>query len=151
MKRSSARQLELDYSAQDPSPIFADGDTDRVPDVVESASSGTGFPEFENTRGAYAVASKIAGRINAASATPDEVDALLRERKALLDKKLDGAITRSEANRLQYVRWSLDRIEDARYGAGLDTLEDLVSRYERVLVDMDALKGRLDHLQKGRR
>lgn len=51
-----------------------------------------------------------------------EAIALLDERQALLDKKFDGTITKSELNRLEYVRWSLDRIEDARYGENLDAL-----------------------------
>ena len=49
----------------------------------------------------------------------------------LLDKKFDGHITRKELNRLEYVRWSLDRIEDAKHGETLDILEMAISRYEQ--------------------
>jgi len=47
--------------------------------------------------------------------TESEQQQLLDERQTLLDKKFDGSITRQEANRLEYVRWTLDRIELARY------------------------------------
>jgi len=41
----------------------------------------------------------------------------------VLDKKFAEIITRKEENRLEYVRWSLDRIEDAKYGQSLELLE----------------------------
>lgn len=64
---------------------------------------------------------------------------LLRERERLLMKKFEGTITRKESNRLEYVRWSLDRIDDARHGQGLEALESAVSRYEDVLTGLRSL------------
>jgi hypothetical protein len=69
----------------------------------------------------------------------------------LLDKKLGETITRKEENRLEYVRWSLDRIEDAKYGHTLDALEDRVRSYEMLLSDIRNLQNQLDqHVQHNR-
>jgi hypothetical protein len=78
----------------------------------------------------------MAGRLNAASISEDEHADLLRQRQALLDKELAGTIDRSEKNKLEYVRWSLDRIEDARYGQEMDALEETIKRYERFEVSL---------------
>ncbi|MBR8308748.1 hypothetical protein KDX25_20305 [Burkholderia cenocepacia] len=72
-----------------------------------------------------------------------EWEALLSERQQLLDKQFSGVITKSESNRLDYVRWSLDQIEDARYGASLDVLESSVARYESFLESVQQLKNDL--------
>ena len=95
--------------------------------------------------------SRIAGRINAASASPDEEQDLLKKRKDLLDKKYSGAWTAEDANRLQYVRWSLDRIEDARSGPILDAIEDWVVRYERFQSEIQDLQSQLAGLKGKRR
>src|SRR5437868_566106 len=64
-----------------------------------------------------------AGRLNAGQASDRELAELLAERKALLAKKLEQTLNREDSDRLEYVRWSLDRIEDARHGHALDQLE----------------------------
>ena len=68
-----------------------------------------------------------------------EWEALLEQRQQLLDKKFSGSMTKSESNRLDYVRWSLDQIEDAKHGAALDVLEDSISRYESFLEGVQQL------------
>jgi hypothetical protein len=131
MRSSSARQLEFDYSgSQDLLPA-----PPGVVDVV-GASAPLRVPNFGVSNQVYAATARIAGRLNAANVSPNEHKSLLDERQALLDKKLGGTITRREENRLAYVRWSLDRIEDAKYGQSLDVLEDWVQRYEQFLADM---------------
>ena len=64
---------------------------------------------------------------------------------------LDETITIQESNRLEYVRWSLDRIEDARHGAALDRLEVYINRYEEFLDDLDEFKIALDRAARRRR
>jgi hypothetical protein len=90
-----------------------------------------------------AATSRIAGRINAADISKSEFNALVREHQLLVDKALDGTITRREQNRLNYVRWSLDRIEDAKFGEGLDQLEKNIEQYERILRDVRILQDQL--------
>jgi hypothetical protein len=85
---------------------------------------------------AYAATSRLLARLNTTMVKREEVESLLRERQALLDKKFDGTMTRSDENRLEYVRWSLGRIQDARSGPSLDALENIVEGYERFLSDM---------------
>ncbi|MGO9049120.1 MAG: hypothetical protein ACLQFW_19940 [Xanthobacteraceae bacterium] len=101
------------------------------------------FPDFTRYDATFAAAAKVAGKINAASISDVELRELLRERKRLLTKKLGGKITPRESNRLQYVRWTLDRIEDARDGYILDALESSVSRYEQLAQDLTNLYSRL--------
>lgn len=91
--------------------------------------------------------------MNAASIDPNEHARLLEERQMLLDKELAKALTREEENRLAYVRWSLDRVDDAKYGLGLERLEEVVSRFERFEMDIKHFHSELNRLKKsgGRR
>ncbi|MBB4391489.1 hypothetical protein [Bradyrhizobium sp. ERR14] len=91
--------------------------------------------------------------MNAASASDEELESLLAERQQLLDKKFDGTISRSEMNRLTYVGWSLDRIEDARSGGALDDLETAVARYEQFSNELSALERQIhdSKLQRSRK
>ncbi|KQY12626.1 hypothetical protein ASD31_15460 [Rhizobium sp. Root482] len=90
-----------------------------------------------NTRSAYAAGAKAAARLNATTATAKEEEDLLSERQRLLDRLFSGEITTEEKNRLDYVRWSLDRIEDARHGATLDALEIQADAYESFVVEVN--------------
>lgn len=100
-------------------------------------------PDF-GTRGAlYALTARLAGRVNAANISEKEHEELLHERQKLLDKILDGSISRSESLRLEYVRWSLDTIEDAKHGYILDALEDAVAVFERFAADVANLNTQL--------
>jgi hypothetical protein len=131
-------QLEFDYSV---SPDFISATSE----VVEAgASAPLKLPNFSVSNQVYAVTARIAGRLNAATVSEEEHKSLLDERQALLDKKLDGTITRWEENRLEYVRWSLDRIEDAKYGYVLDELENRIHAYEQFLSEIDNLRAQLE-------
>src|SRR5689334_14128005 len=99
------------------------------------------FPSYSYA--SETAASRIAARINASAIAPAEHKALLGERQALLDKEFDGTISPKEKNRLKYVRWTLDRIDDARYGAGLERLEAMVEHYERFSADIEAFQAEL--------
>ncbi len=100
---------------------------------------------------AYAATSKVASRLNATAVSEKELQHLLDERQRLLDLKFSGIITRKEANRLEYIRWSLDRIEDAKYGADLDRLEEHVLQYENLVSEMTRFHEQLErHKRRGR-
>ena len=142
MKNSSAAQLELQYSTSTTTVRPSDssgpiGDTLSAAastDPISDGASATGSlkaPNFGDLASIYAITSRRAGRLNATKITPQEHDALLRERQELLDKKFAREISRRETNRLEYVRWSLDRIEDAKHGEALDALEAAVGQYEQ--------------------
>jgi hypothetical protein len=139
MRSSSARQLEFDDGVLLGTPSAADA----------SASAPLRVPNFGVNNQVYAATTRIAGRLNAANVSEREHKSLLQERQALLDKKLGGRITRKEENRLEYVRWSLDRIEDAKYGHALDALEGRIGAYEQFLSDMGNLREQLaQHIQQ---
>lgn len=114
-----------------------------------TAADTLSLPDFDARN--YAATSKIAARVNSANVSQAEVEKLLRERRALLDLKANGQASQRDLNRLAYVRWSLDRIEDARYGQGFDLLEEKVIAYERLLKEIQVLNGQLASQQRGRR
>ena len=157
MKRSSAQQLELDYSASEFSDSTAGGATaGSNPDVSASdqyewASSPFRVPSPNVSRELYAIGSRQAGRLNAAIVSDEEINRLLRERKYLLDKRFAGTMTKKEENKLTYIRWSLDRIEDARHGQALDALESLISRYEQFQADLRWFEQELSRQKTGHR
>ena len=91
-----------------------------------------------------------AARINAAHINENEFEKLLTERHALLRMKFDEGLDKSQERRLAFVRWSLDRIQDARHGAALDELESAVAQYEMIGDEINALIKSLDSYQQGR-
>jgi len=149
MTTSSAKldpaQYDLLLSQEQPS---------QRPDAPTTLATSVSFesPRFDALGGAqYAQTARIAGRINATSVSDEEHRALLSERQTLLDKKLEGTISREQSNRLEYVRWSLDRIEDAKHGQALDLLEGHVARYEHFLAEVETLAFDLQRAAKKRR
>ena len=140
--RPEESSTEFSSIATNPSDFAASSSPD---DAQSSSSAPLSLPNFGAYSEAYAVAAKLAGRINAASVSEAEHNNLLRERQALLDKKLTKTITRTESNRLEYVRWSLDRIEDAKHGQALDMLDGYVSKYEKFLEEVQNLEEQLSH------
>jgi hypothetical protein len=129
MRSSSATQLALDYEA--PAALRA-----GVTSIGPAAGAPPTVPKYDPVS---AATSQIAGRMNAASVSDREREELLRERASLLNKKFAGQITRKESHRLEYVRWSLDRIEDAKHGYALEALDEAVTRYESILDELKKL------------
>jgi len=136
MKQSSAAQLEIDFEATESTFSSANsGSVGNAPRAFYSTEVADPFPSFHKPGGGavFAATARIAGRMNAASISSDEFNALLKERQLLLDKNFAGTMTPREANRLTYIRWTLDRIEDAQSGWKLDQLESSALRYEQML------------------
>lgn len=157
MRKSSARQQEFDFSGGDalsepphPPVQATDLETDYSRTEQTSEPALLKIPTFGVSHELYAVTSRLAGRLNAASVSQEEYEALLKERQSLLDKKFDGTMTRKKAIRLDYVNWSLDRIEDARHGTALDMFEGAVSQYEQFLTDLQNLTDQLSSRKRGR-
>ena len=91
---------------------------------------------------------RLAARLNASTVSDKERDAFLAERAALLSKQLGGGLTRKEIARLDYVRWSLDRIEDAKHGPVLDRLDAHIDEIKRLAARLTGLR---DNLDRGKR
>ena len=128
--------------------LYRDTGAARRPSVQgtgESSAKGSSLNDSLDYLEAAQQAAKRAARLNAAKATNEERDQLLEERQKLLDKYFAGAITRDESVRLDYVRWSLDRIEDARDGAALDTLENHIAQFEKVAEQLDQVQKRFSN------
>jgi hypothetical protein len=88
---------------------------------------------------------RAVARLNVSRVTAKERTELLQERQALLRKKMVKPLSPHELNRLAYVRWSLDRIEDAQHGEALDALSSQAARYGQVLKNIRHLQ---ESLQK---
>lgn len=62
---------------------------------------------------------------------PTEIEEdLFRERNEHVRKKTKRGLSKKEERRLTYLRWQLDRIDDARFGEQLDNLETMVLAQE---------------------
>ena len=121
------------------------------PGTGEASVSNIELPQFGNYAESTAATTRLTSRMIAAKISDDEVKKLLNERQLLVDRKLAKTITYKEEIRLNYVRWSLDRIEDARYGESLDRLEEHISRYEHFQRDLHDLNASLLRAAKKRR
>lgn len=153
MKHSSTAQLEFRYFEDDAASDEIAIDDLRggrpksaIKDVRRAKTIGSNIPNIQPHDAVYAATSRIAGRINAANISQEEIDNFLAERQKLLDKQFAGSITRQDQIRLEYVRWNLDRIEDARFGQSLDRLEAYVSQYERIFDQIEQLQMQLVEL-----
>jgi hypothetical protein len=140
MKTSSSVQLDLGLPQVDAA--WATSDTGvRSSRSNAVNSSATSLPNFDNyDKVLYAITAQRAGRLNAANISQQEHDMLLSERARLIEKKFSGGLSRREEHKLEYVRWSLDRIEDARHGEAVDALDSAVMRYERFMEDLTQLE-----------
>ncbi len=139
MSNLSARQTE--FSGFDsPADTLIDAGTGVSTTVPSDNSTTIEVRKFDDLAGIRAHAARLASRLNARNVSPSEISQLLRTRNELLDKKLSGKATRQELNRLEYVRWSLDRIEDAQVGESIDKLEDFVTKYENLLEQIEMFR-----------
>jgi hypothetical protein len=114
-----------------------------------SSTTGRGAPiadfEFQGGEtGARGQAAKSTARLNASKVPNSEIKSLYEERQRLVAKQLDETITKTELIRLEYVRWSLDRVEDAQHGASLDELERGIEQFGKLA---DQLRNLHDGLQ----
>lgn len=153
---STARQIDVEHSRASDHSLTFNSAIDPSEGRRESGFSASvyqlpRFPSFSRSLKAENDASRIAHRVNAGAISDADHKKLLAERQQLLDKELSGSITTQQKNRLAYVRWSLDRVDDARYGDGLDKLENIVRQYERFHDDIEKFRAELGHLQKYRR
>jgi hypothetical protein len=118
---------------------------------VSASETFTQFRKQNRVTPEAAKLAQIAGRLNASRVTDAEYNELLEERRLLVDKELSGDLTRREQIHLTYVRWSLDRIEDARYGGSLDELETRVAQLEKFSEDVTQLHQHLDRFASRKR
>jgi hypothetical protein len=88
---------------------------------------------------------RAVSRALARNVPQEECDALFAEHGTLVDKLMaEGNHSQKERARLAYVRWQLDRIEDARIGEGLDALEKLTQLHETISAEVASF---VDHVK----
>lgn len=92
-----------------------------------------------------------AARLNALSIKESELTNFLDEHQKLISTKFSIGLNRSEERRLAYVRWNLDKIQDARHGHTLDALEDAIARYENFGDEVRSLVQQLEGFKAKRK
>lgn len=125
----------------------------KIEEPKTSQSSATARNESASKTtqlGADEHVAKTAGRLNASAVSVEEREALLVERKSLVDKEIAGTLTRPERIRLEYVRWSLDRIEDAVHGPAMDRLEEQIEEFRRLASRLGGVQQSLERLSPNR-
>lgn len=115
-----------------------------IPKKSAASSNDNLISSFDGQSESAQQMHRLAARMNASAVSEEETKSLLDERKTLLDKKFAGTMTRKEANRLTYVRWSLDRIEDAKSGAWIDKLEQRVAELHKLAEHLQELESKLE-------
>ncbi len=70
-------------------------------------------------------------------------DEFLDERNGLVAQGLEGTLSDSGRRRLEFLRWQLDRIEDALGGDSLDRLELMVQQHEALGERIEAFLAKL--------
>jgi hypothetical protein len=143
MMTSSAPRLEIPGSGIETVPesllqadFLTSVDSQSPLDSGVTTSIPLSAPSISVYGAAYAATRRILARRNTMTVKKQEMKHLLAERQTLLDKKFNGTMTRRDENRLEYVRWSLGRIQDATSGQSLDALESIVGAYENFLAEM---------------
>lgn len=72
----------------------------------------------------------------------DEKNSLMDEHRELVKKKMSLQLSAAEQRRLQFVRWQLDRIDDAESGDQLDRLEYLIRSQQNFSEDIQLIFSR---------
>lgn len=76
-----------------------------------------------------------------------EKDKIIDERNQLVRKQFKVGLSAREKNRLKYVRWQLDRIDDAESGESLDYLQIIAEGNERFSKELNGLLGQIQDIQ----
>lgn len=76
--------------------------------------------------------------------SPQVKKGLVDERNSLVDKKFKDGLSTKEERRLTYVRWQLDRIDDAEEGEVLDYFERIADQHENFAKEISTLLNRLN-------
>lgn len=148
MKKSSNLQLSFDVESFQRTTSTSTAQTPRGEESPWLNAPHTEWPalEFKGIgveHAARAASAKTAGRINASKISEAEHRSLLEERHRLVAAKFENGLSRRQQNRLKYIDWSLDRIEDAKHGLHLDMLEAKLELYERLANDIASLRSDL--------
>jgi hypothetical protein len=86
----------------------------------------------EHSTEVFLRSSREASRSLAQFIPDEEHSELLKRHSSLVEKRFTEGLTRSEELDLQLIRWNLDRIDDAKFGASLDFLERIASSQENL-------------------
>jgi hypothetical protein len=100
-------------------------------------------PDFSRYSKSPAAAVATA-RMSATQVKESEVRRLQAEHRRLALEEVMKRLSPEQEARLRYIRWNLDRIEDARSGAGLDILHAEVMLYRQLANDLQSLKRSID-------
>jgi len=129
------------------SPAFWKGPSSDVnpPEETTEVAGTVGDPSWS------AVPAREVSRRLVELTTEEEYRDLLDRRAVLVKRQLEERLSRSEELELQLVRWSLDRIDDAKYGRELDFLERIAEAQEYLASRISNSLEQLGRLAKPKR
>ncbi len=114
------------------------------PNVV--SMSDLRAPDFSRYMGRSADFVLASARMSARQVDDGEVERLLSEHRILAHEKVMGRADCRQLARLEYVQWTLDRIDDAKSGPALDVLDSEVSLMKQLGEDLISLKRSIDRI-----
>jgi hypothetical protein len=130
----------ISFSPSSQLDLFADeqGQLFKKSEKISSSSFENPFESFADSQFSSSERRKINREIS--KKIPIETINLLRKEYTLLVKnKFNEGITTKEEKRLLYLRWQLDRIDDAEFGEDIDRLEFFTENVERFASDVGKL------------
>jgi hypothetical protein len=72
---------------------------------------------------------------------------IISERNQLVQKQFKVSLSIKEEKRLKYIRWQLDRIDDAESGEFLDYLEKITEAHEKFAKELNAFLTQISNIQ----
>ena len=119
------------------------GETERsVEDTIKTTTGEK--PEESSQTGFRPSKIKSINRAITRKMPVKEKNKIITERDRLVTKKFKEGLVKKEEKRLTYVRWQLDRIDDAENGEMIDNLEKIVGDHESFADEVKKLMNSLN-------
>lgn len=134
---TSARSLASnEFPVQTDPQLSEAGNQSSFWSVAKSRDSLIGNTQLDVTESGGAAAAAEAARA-LARAIPEEVrNRWYAEHAYLVEKQFVGELESNEFNRLRYLRWQIDRFQDADIGDALDNFNALVAMHESIAAEV---------------
>lgn len=133
----NSRDLDLEKETAESRAPF----TSEKGEGTEKLTAEELFPRFHQDLSVYRI--KDINRLITRKISPKVKEDLIEERNFLVRKKFGDGLSNKEERRLIYVRWQLDRFDDAESGEILDYLEDVADEHEKFAKDISTLLNQL--------
>lgn len=119
--------------------------------VADRPTTGKNISTLESLRQQFTEVSpddiKKINRANTSKISQAERDKIFNERDELVEKKFKTHLSAQEERRLTYIRWQLDRFDDAESGEFLDYIGKITESHEKLAEELKGFTGEIEKLQ----